>query len=148
MAAAAQARRRNPQLEIAALELGRWTSYSACGIPFLIGGSLDSANDLVARSPEEFRAMRIDVRTEPRVIGFDPPPRPGQTPRRPEVPGLDLPHVHGVQNLTDANRLLDDARALRPRQVVVLGSGYVGLELAEAFIIRGASVTVIEPGPE
>jgi NADPH-dependent 2,4-dienoyl-CoA reductase/sulfur reductase-like enzyme len=171
MAAAAQARRRNPELEIVALEMGRWTSYSACGIPFLIGGSLDSANDLVARSPEEFRAMRIDVRTEHEVIGLDLASRKaevhnrahgrtfqlgfdllhiatGASPRRPDLPGLDMPHVHGVQNLTDANRLLDDARSLRPRQVVVLGSGYVGLELAEAFVIRGASVTVVEPGPE
>lgn len=171
MSAAAQARRRNPELEIVALEMGRWTSYSACGIPFLIGGTLDSANDLVARSPEEFRAMRIDVRTEHEVIGLDLASRKaevhnrahgrtfqlgfdllhiatGGRPRRPDLPGLDLPHVHGVQNLTDANRLLDDARSLRPRQVVVLGSGYVGLELAEAFVTRGASVTVVEPGPE
>ena len=140
MAAAMQARRRKPYLEIVALEKGSWTSYSACGIPYLIGGSLDSANDLVARSPEEFRAMRIDVRTEHEVIGLDLASRKaevnnrahgrtfqlgfdllhiatGASPRRPDLPGLDLPHVHGVQKLTDANRLLDDARSLRPRQM-------------------------------
>jgi pyruvate/2-oxoglutarate dehydrogenase complex dihydrolipoamide dehydrogenase (E3) component len=72
----------------------------------------------------------------------------GSRPKRPDLPGLDLPQVHGVQTLTDASRLLDDARTRRPRQVVVIGSGYVGLELAEAFVIRGASVTVVEPGPD
>lgn len=171
MSAAAQARRRNPELEIVAVEMGRWTSYSACGIPFLVGGTLDSVNDLVARSPDEFRAMRIDVRTEHEVIGLDLASRKaevhnrahgrtfqlgfdllhvatGARPRRPDLPGLDLPHVYGVQNLTDASRLLDDARSVRPGQVVVLGSGYVGLELAEAFVLRGASVTVVEPGPD
>ena len=171
MSAAAQARRRNPELEIVALEMGRWTSYSGCGIPYLIGGSIDSVNDLIARNPEEFRAMRIDVRTEHEVIGLDLASRKaevhnrahgrtfqlgfdllhiatGSRPKRPDLPGLDLPQVHGVQTLTDASRLLDDARTRRPRQVVVIGSGYVGLELAEAFVIRGASVTVVEPGPE
>ena len=64
MAAAAQARRRAPDLDIVALEKGRWTSYSACGIPYLVGGSVHALDDLVARKPEEFRAMRIDVRTE------------------------------------------------------------------------------------
>ena len=171
MSAAAQARRRNPDLEIVALEMGRWTSYSGCGIPYLIGGAVDSVNDLIARSPEEFRAMRIDVRTEHEVIGLDLASRKaevhnrahgrtfqlgfdllhvatGATPRRPDLPGLDSPHVHGVQTLTDASRLLDDARSRHPRQVVVIGSGYVGLEIAEAFVIRGGSVTVVEPGPE
>lgn len=171
MSAAAQARRRNPELEIVALEMGRWTSYSACGIPYLLGGSIDSVNDLIARSPEEFRAMRIDVRTEHEVIGLDLTSRKaevhnrahgrtfqlgfdllhiatGSHPRRPDLPGLDLPHVHGVQTLTDASRLLDEARSQRPRHVVVIGSGYVGLELAEAFVTRGASVTILEPGSE
>src|SRR5580658_9189344 len=71
MAAAAQARRRAPDLEIVALEKGRWTSYSACGIPYLVGGSVHSLTDLVARTPEEFRAMRIDVRVEHEVTGLD-----------------------------------------------------------------------------
>jgi len=171
MSAAAQARRRQPELEIVALEMGRWTSYSACGIPYLVGGALDGVHDLVARSPEEFRSMRIDVRTEHEVVGLDLPSRKaevhnrahgrtfqlgfdllhiatGARPRRPDIPGLDLPHVHGVQTLADATRLLDDARSSRPGHVVVAGSGYVGLELAEAFLDRGASVTVVEAASE
>ena len=171
MSAASLARRRVPDLEIVALEMGRWTSYSACGIPYLVGGAIDGIADLVVRSPEEFRSMRIDVRTEHEVVGLDLASRKaevhnrahgrsfqlgfdllhiatGARPRRPDLPGLDLPHVHGVQTLSDATRLLDDARSHRPGHVVVVGSGYVGLELAEAFLDRGASVTVIEAAPE
>ena len=171
MTAAAQARRRQPELEIVALEMGRWTSYSACGIPYLIGGDLDGINDLIARSPDEFRSMRIDVRTEHEVVGLDLSSRKaevhnrahgrdfqlgfdllhiatGARPRRPDIPGLEMAHVHGVQTLADAARLLDDARAQQPRHVVVVGSGYVGLELAESFLNRDASVTVVEAAHE
>ncbi len=63
MSAATQARRRAPNLEIVALERGRWTSYSACGIPYLVGGAVHALDDLIARSPADFRSMRIDVRT-------------------------------------------------------------------------------------
>jgi NADPH-dependent 2,4-dienoyl-CoA reductase/sulfur reductase-like enzyme len=171
MAAASVARRRRSDLEIVAIERGRWTSYSACGIPYLVGGEVGSLDDLVARTPEQFRAMRIDVRTEHEVIGVDLPARQltvhnvvhertfklgfdllhlatGAVPRRPEIPGLDADHVHGVQTLGDARRLLDDAATSRPERVVVVGSGYIGLELAEAFTRRGASVTVVERGAE
>jgi NADPH-dependent 2,4-dienoyl-CoA reductase/sulfur reductase-like enzyme len=171
MAAAAVARRRRPDLEIVALEMGRWTSYSACGIPYLVGGSVRGLDSLIARRPDEFRAMRIDVRTEHEVIGLDLDARKaevhnrahgrsfqlgfdllhvatGARPHRPDLPGMDLPHVHGVQTLDDAAALLDDAGKRSPRHVVVVGSGYVGLELAEAFVERRASVTVIEAASE
>src|SRR3954469_14381079 len=65
MAAASQARRRRPDLEIVALEKGRWTSYSACGIPYVVGGTVSGLDQLIARSPQEFRdQFRIDARTE------------------------------------------------------------------------------------
>ena len=93
---------------------GRWTSYSACGIPYVVGGSVHGLEDLVARTPDEFRAMRIDVRTEHEVIGLDLAARKvevhnrahgrtfqlgfdqlhvatGARPRRPDLPGMDLP---------------------------------------------------------
>ena len=72
MSAAMQARRRKPYLEIVALEKGDWTSYSACGIPYLVGGEVASLDDLVARSPEEFRDKhRIDVRLRHEAMGID-----------------------------------------------------------------------------
>jgi NADPH-dependent 2,4-dienoyl-CoA reductase/sulfur reductase-like enzyme len=171
MSAAAQARRRAPNLEIVAVERGRWTSYSACGIPYLVGGAVHRLEDLVARSPAEFRAMRIDVRTEHEVTSLDLSARraevrnhahgrtftlgfdslhvaTGATPFRPPLPGIDLPHVHGVQTLDDADALLADVDTRRPRRVAVVGSGYIGLELAEAFAGRGASVVVVEAAEE
>jgi NADPH-dependent 2,4-dienoyl-CoA reductase/sulfur reductase-like enzyme len=171
MSAAAGARRLQPELEIVVIERTRWTSYSACGIPYLASGHLRAPGDLVVRRPEDFRAARIDVRTEHEVTAIDLEARraeirnlahgrtfhlgfddlhlaTGAIPRRPDLPGLDLPHVHGVQTLDDAGRLLEDARRRRPADIVVVGSGYIGLEMAEAFQERGASVTVVEAAPE
>jgi NADPH-dependent 2,4-dienoyl-CoA reductase/sulfur reductase-like enzyme len=167
MTAASQARRRRPDLEIVAFERGSWTSYSACGIPFLVGGAIDRPERLVARSPEGFRAMRIDARTGHEVTAIDLAARTvevdnkargrsfkigfdllhigtGAVPVRPDVPGVDLPHVHGVQTLDDATALLASARRIAPKHVVVVGSGYVGLELAESFLDRGVAVTVVD----
>lgn len=171
MAAASVARRRDSDLDIVAIERGRHTSYSACGIPYLVGGEVGGLDDLVARTPEQFRAMRIDVRTEHEVRAVDLQARTaeihnwphgrsytlgfdllhiatGAVPNRPAVPGVDGAHVHGVQTLGDAERLLADAGARRPEHIVVVGGGYIGLELAEAFLTRGASVTVVDGGAE
>ncbi len=171
MSAASVARRLQPDMEIVAIERGQWTSYSACGIPYLVGGEVHAIEDLVARRPEDFRAQRIDVRMQHEVTAIDLTARTvavrnvihdrtfrlgfdllhlatGARPIRPDLPGLDGPHVHGVQTLDDAARLLSDARRLRPEHVVVVGSGYVGLELAEAYLSQGVAVTVVEKAQE
>jgi NADPH-dependent 2,4-dienoyl-CoA reductase/sulfur reductase-like enzyme len=171
MSAATQARRRRPDMQIVALEKGRWTSYSACGIPYLVGGDAVSLEQLVARSPQEFREQRIDVRVEHEVMGIDLRARTievhnrvhqrtyvlsfdllhiatGAVPRRPPIPGIDLPFVRGVQTLEDAAALLDDIKSDTIKRVTVIGGGYVGLELAEAFVKRGAKVTVVERSPQ
>ena len=73
MAAASQARRRNDGLEIVALERGNWTSYSACGIPYLVSGEVGELEELVARTPQEFREqLRIDVRMQHEVMAHRP----------------------------------------------------------------------------
>src|SRR3954447_21784624 len=72
MAAASQARRRRPDLEIVALEKGRWTSYSACGILYVVGGEVGGLDQLVTRSPPTFRdGLRIDARTEQEAMAID-----------------------------------------------------------------------------
>src|SRR5205085_11236619 len=72
MSAAMHARRLQPYLEIVALEKGSWTSYSACGIPYLVGGEVDELDDLVARTPQELRDQhKIDVRLQHEVLGVD-----------------------------------------------------------------------------
>lgn len=174
MAAASQARRRRDDLEIVALEKGRWTSYSACGIPYVVSGAVGGLDDLVARAPEEFRdRFRIDVRTGHEAVALDLDRREvevrdlahdrtyrlgfdhlhigtGAVPFRPDLPGIDHPDVHGVQTLDDAADLLDHAARPEgaPARVVVVGGGYIGLEMAEAFVERGSRVTVVERAPE
>ncbi|MEO6121658.1 MAG: FAD-dependent oxidoreductase [Acidimicrobiales bacterium] len=173
MSAASQARRRLPDLDIVVLERGRWTSYSACGIPFVVGGEVDQVEDLVVRGPREFRdRFRIDARTGHDAVALDLDARTvevvdhghdrtyqlgfdilhlatGARPTRPELAGVDLPHVHGVQTLEDAAHLLDHVQGDGPGHVVVVGGGYIGLEMAEAFVRRGCgSVTIVEQGPE
>jgi NADPH-dependent 2,4-dienoyl-CoA reductase/sulfur reductase-like enzyme len=168
MAAAMQARRRQPYLEIVALEKGSWTSYSACGIPYLVAGDVGSLDDLVARTPQEFRDQhRIDVRLQHEALSIDAARRQievrdhlrhrtinldfdqlhiatGARPTRPDLPGIDLDHVKGVQTLEDAKVLLDHARTSHCRSVAVVGGGYIGLEMAEAFVRWGAEVTLVE----
>lgn len=168
MAAASQARRRRDDLEIIALEKGHWTSYSACGIPYLVAGDVDSFDDLVARTPEEFRSRQhIDVRLRHEAkaidldrhevevrdlendrtiqIGFDQLMiGTGARPIRPELPGIDADWVRGVQTLDDGCALLERAKASRCRNVVVVGGGYIGLEMAEAFHRWGAEVVLVE----
>jgi NADPH-dependent 2,4-dienoyl-CoA reductase/sulfur reductase-like enzyme len=68
----------------------------------------------------------------------------GARPTRPDLPGIDLDHVRGVQTLDDASGLLDQARVSRCRSVAVVGGGYIGLEMAEAFVRWGAQVTLLE----
>jgi len=172
MSAAMQVRRRQPDREIVVLEKGRWTSYSACGIPYLVGGSVEDIDDLVARSPETFRAAHdIDVRLghEARAIDLDAREveawdaeagasvrvafdtlhvATGARPLRPDLPGVDHPMVHGVQTLDDAARLEAEVHGRDGLRVVVVGGGYIGLEMAEAFVQRGLDVTIVEAGAQ
>ncbi len=171
MAAATQARRRDPSLEIVAFEKTEWTSYSACGIPYVVSGEVDEVDDLVARTPQEHRDKSlIDVRIRHEVMGIDLAAGRlevrdhghgrtiqvpfdllvlgmGARPVRPDLPGIDLPIVHAVQTLHDAEQLLQYAETSRCSDVVVVGGGYIGLELAEAFVTRQAKVTVVESQP-
>ncbi len=171
MSAATNARRRRPDLEIVVLEKGNHTSYSACGIPYLVSGDVAELDDLVVRTPQQFRSLhRIDVRMRHEVVGLDLPSRrvtvrdlarsrelqlgfdqlviaTGARPIRPNLPGIDLDMVHGVQTLDDAAHLLEHARTSRSSRVVVVGGGYIGIEMAEAFVKWGAEVTVVDAEP-
>lgn len=172
MAAASTARRRGADFEIVALEQGRYTSYSACGIPYVVSGDVWALEELVVRTPQQFRdQLRIDVRTGHRATAIDLDRRTvevrnlaqertytlgfdllhiatGARPRRPPIPGIDGPQVFGVQTLDDAARLLAAVKAGQCERVAVIGGGYIGLELAEAFVKRQSTVTVVEQRDE
>ncbi|WP_445525953.1 FAD-dependent oxidoreductase [Streptomyces cyslabdanicus] len=173
MSAASQARRlRGPdELEIVAFERGHFTSFSACGIPYWVGGDVDERDLLIARTPEEHRARGIDLRMRTEVTEIDVAAgrvrarevdsgaetwtsydklviATGARPVRPDMPGADAPGVHGVQTLDDGQALLDSLARARGRRAVVIGAGYIGVEMAEALIRRGYEVTVVDRGRE
>lgn len=168
MSAAAQARRlaRPDALEIVAFERGAHTSYAACGLPYLVGGFVSDAAKLVARSPEEHRARGVDVHIRHEVLGIDPAASTvtvrdldagrerterwdalliatGATGVMPAWPGADAAGVFQLRTLDDAAAV--EARiAAGARRAVVVGAGYIGLEVAEGLLARGLSVTVVE----
>jgi NADPH-dependent 2,4-dienoyl-CoA reductase/sulfur reductase-like enzyme len=173
MSAASQARRlRGPEdLQIIAFEQGRHVSYSACGIPYLVGGEVTDPDRLIARTAATFRdRLAIDVRLRHRVEALDLENRAvqvrdletgdrrreiydqlmlatGAVPLRPKLPGVDAPGVHGVQTLDDGLAVLAALDDSSVRRAVVVGGGYIGLEMAEAFLRRGLEVSVIDAAP-
>ncbi|MET9459839.1 FAD-dependent oxidoreductase [Streptomyces canus] len=173
MSAASQARRlKGPdELEIVAFERGHFTSYSACGIPYWVGGDVTERDELIARTPEEHRARDIDLRMRTEVMEIDVDGQrvrardlesgaeswtsydklviaTGARPIRPDMPGVDAPGVHGVQTLDDGQALIETLAHTRGRTAVVVGAGYIGVEMAEALINRGYEVTVVNRGSE
>jgi NADPH-dependent 2,4-dienoyl-CoA reductase/sulfur reductase-like enzyme len=169
MSAAAAAKRRSSQLDVVAFERGPYTSYSACGIPYFVGHLFDDADRLVSRSPEEHRAAGIDmrVRTEVRAIdldareltvydrserresreGFDELViATGASPIRPNLPGGDASGIYGLAILEDGIRVRAAVDRDQPKQAVVVGGGYIGLEIAEALVTRGLQVALVERG--
>ncbi len=174
MSAASEARRRRPpsELEIVAFERGRYTSYSACGIPYSIGNVVPDPASLIARSPDEHRRRGIEVHLRHEVVAIDPDAgsvtvrdlesgaerhegydqlmvATGAVPVRPDLPGSGAEGIFGVQVLQDGldlRRLLDSARA--PRRAVVIGAGYIGLEIAEAMVQRGLEVALVDQAPQ
>ncbi|MFF3962200.1 FAD-dependent oxidoreductase [Streptomyces griseorubiginosus] len=173
MSAASQARRmKNPdELEIVAFERGHFTSYSACGIPYWVGGDVEERDQLIARTPQEHRDRGIDLRLRTEVVAIDVDRQrvrardvdsgdeswtsydklviaTGARPIRPDMPGVDAEGVHGVQTLDDGQALIDTLARTRGRRAVVVGAGYIGVEMAEALIKRGYEVTVVNRGRE
>ncbi|MEU1586290.1 FAD-dependent oxidoreductase [Micromonospora sp. NPDC005710] len=175
MSAASQARRRRNRgdLEIVVFERGNFTSYSACGIPYWISGLVPGPEALIARDPETFRTeYAMDVRMRHEVTAIDLERREvvardltgggevrerfddlmyatGAVPVKPSWADTDAGGVFGMQTL-------DDGAALRhwldadpqPHRAVVVGGGYIGVEIAEALIQRGLSVTLVEAGEQ
>ena len=155
------------ELEIVAFERGPHTSsYAACGLPYLIGGLVEAPDELIARTPEEHRANGIDVRIRHEVTAIDTKARTvtvrdldageesvthydelviatGASGITPPWPGIDAKGVLQLRTLDDAAQVEREIDAGAKRAVVV-GAGYIGLEVAEGLLARGLSVTVIE----
>lgn len=169
MSAASQARRmRKPDdLEIIVFEQSGYVSYSACGEPYFVGGWVEDLDDLQVRTPEQFQANGIDARIHHQATSIDLNARrvtvrnqageetiafdqllyaTGAIAIRPPIEGMDLEGVHMLRTLDDAARLRSLVTSGIERAVVV-GGGYVGLEIAEAFQHVGIHTTVVTMMP-
>ncbi|QXD16120.1 FAD-dependent oxidoreductase [Rhodocaloribacter litoris] len=170
-AAAVAAVRADPRAEVVLFEQGPHISYGACEIPYYVAGTIDEAERLVRLTPGRFEQTRGGtVRTRHRVLALDPARNRltvedlatgmvrqerfdkfilavGARPRRPALDGLEAPNVFAVRTLEEAVDLRAYLDAHPVRHAVVLGGGYVGVEMAEALRARAVRVTILEPGP-
>ena len=172
MSAASKVRREQPQREIVVFERSPHTSYSACGMPYYIAGLIDSADKLIARSPEKFRdKFNIDVRIRHEVLAIDPVVQrvlvrnlssdsetlepydqlliaTGAEAIFPPLPGSDADGIFSLSTLASGIKVYDFMDKELPRKAVVVGGGYIGLEMAEALVRQGLQVSLIEKGEQ
>ena len=168
MSAASQAKRRDSQAEVIALERGPYVSYGACGMPYNIGDSDRDMHDLVIITPSQFRHKRgIDVRVRHEVLAIDTEARrvkvhdhteardyelaydklvvaTGASALKPPLPGIDLTGVFLLRELTDGEAIKSFIAQSGARRAVIVGAGYIGMEMAEVLTQRGLAVTILE----
>jgi NADPH-dependent 2,4-dienoyl-CoA reductase/sulfur reductase-like enzyme len=166
LAAAMEARRAAPDLPVTVFERTRDISYGACGLPYVVAGLIPAPESLILHTPEYFRERhRIDVRLEGEVLELLPSKSvvrvrvggdvcevgydalvlaTGAAAVCPELRGRELEGVFVLRHLRDGRRMLRFIEEARPRTAVVVGAGYIGLEMAEAFRARGLSTTLVE----
>jgi NADPH-dependent 2,4-dienoyl-CoA reductase/sulfur reductase-like enzyme/rhodanese-related sulfurtransferase len=167
-ACAARLRRLDEKAEIFLFERGTAVSFANCGLPYYLGGVIQDRKQLLVATPERFRDwLNVEVRTRHEVVGLDRPGKnvrvrntatgaeaierydalvlaPGAAPVRPPVPGIDLPGVFSLRNLDDTDRIHQWIDQRKPGRAVVVGGGYIGLEMVENLTGRGIEVTVLE----
>jgi NADPH-dependent 2,4-dienoyl-CoA reductase/sulfur reductase-like enzyme/rhodanese-related sulfurtransferase len=164
--AAARIRRLSEQAEIVMLERGAEPSFANCGLPYYVGGVITERNKLlVAPKSRLVERYRIDVRVRSEVMSLDRAAKtvevreldtnrrytesydrlvlaPGATPFRPPIPGIDHPKILTLRDLQDADRLA--AVATTSRSALIVGAGFIGIEMAENLVHRGLEVTLVE----
>ncbi|MBF0570469.1 MAG: FAD-dependent oxidoreductase [Candidatus Omnitrophica bacterium] len=166
--AAARARRLSEDAEIVIFERGEHVSFANCGLPYHIGGVIKEREKLIVQTPEALnRRLRIKVYVKTEAIKIDRAQKnlivkdlingkestepydylvlsPGAEPIKPIMPGLDLPQVMTLRNLSDMDRIKSTVDLNKTKKVIVVGGGYIGLEMAEALRERGLEVVIIE----
>lgn len=169
MSAASKAKREKPEMEVVVFEKGEWVSYAACGMPYFVKGEVETLDDLVAVSPEEFREKRdIDLRTGHEVVDINPAEQTvsvensrepfafsyddllvgtGASAIEPPFDGLDLDGVFTIHNMDEAGEIKSYISAESPETAAIVGGGYVGIEMAEALAEHGIDVHLYEMLP-
>lgn len=170
LSAAARARRLDPELEVVVFERSGFCAYTACGLPYHVAGVIPEHEELVMRTPAEFAAEGVDVRVRHEVTAIDADARrvtvvdlesgvgsgvdydelllaAGAAPVVP-FEGAGVPGCFVVRTVEDSLAIRAWIAAERPRRAIVIGGGYIGLEMAEALHLRGLAVTLLERDPQ
>ena len=166
--AAARLRRLNENDEIIILERDDFISFANCGLPYFIGGEITDRNMLTLQTPESFRKrFNIDVRVKSEAVKISPDTHtvtvrnadtgeeyeetfdklilsPGAEPIRPNISGIELPHVFTLRNIPDTMKIKGFIDNNKPRKAVVVGGGYIGAEMAENLVTAGLEVSIVE----
>lgn len=167
MSAAAKARRTSPDLEIVVYERSGYVSYGACGFPYFIKGEVAHLEELIARTPAQMAEQGVCVRIHSEIIGIDATRHTvrvrdmdsgrsftdgwdrliiasGAHVEKPPIPGMGLGGVFTLRTVEDALAIRQWLLTERPRRGVILGAGYLGLEMAEALSGHGVAVTLVD----
>jgi NADPH-dependent 2,4-dienoyl-CoA reductase/sulfur reductase-like enzyme/rhodanese-related sulfurtransferase len=169
--AAAKVRRISPDAEIVMLEAGPDISFANCGLPYYIGGDIKSRSKLILQSPESFNEQyNVEVHVNTIVSAIDRVAHQvkamdtrsgeqktfnytklilaqGGRPIKPTLPGADLGHVFSLWTLSDMDQISNFLTEKKPQTAVVVGGGFIGLEMVEALVKRGLKVNVVEMMP-
>jgi len=166
--AATRARRLSEDAEIILFERGPYVSFANCGLPYHVGGAIADRQRLLVQTPEGLYARYdLDVRVNTEVVAVDRGARevivndlragreyrqpydalllsPGAEPIRPPIPGVNDPRVFTLRNMRDMDAILHMVETATSRKALIIGAGYIGLEIAEALRQRGMAVTLVE----
>ncbi|UCC59857.1 MAG: FAD-dependent oxidoreductase [Dehalococcoidia bacterium] len=169
---AARARRLSEEIVIVMFERGPYVSFANCGLPYYVGDVITDERDLLVATPQLFKKrFNIDVRIQSDVRAIDRSTgeievenlqsgelyrekydalvlAPGASPLRPPLPGIDLPGIHTLRTIPDSRQMKEWIIERDVSQAVVVGGGFIGLEMAENLTKRGISVTLIEMLPQ
>jgi NADPH-dependent 2,4-dienoyl-CoA reductase/sulfur reductase-like enzyme/rhodanese-related sulfurtransferase len=168
--AAARARRVDESAEIHVFERGPYISFANCGLPYFIAGEIDDRANLIIMTPERFwERARVHAHVNHEVLAINRAAKTirvkgpddverdaaydklilsqGAKPVVPPLPGVDLPHVFTLRDIPDMDRIAAFINERRPKRAVIIGGGFIGMEMAEAFHRRGIHVTVAERNP-
>ncbi|ENM3890134.1 FAD-dependent oxidoreductase, partial [Vibrio cholerae] len=166
--AAARARRLSEDAQIIMFERGNFVSFANCGLPYHIGGDIKDRSKLLLQTPESFLArFNVDVRIMNEVLSINRQDKtvavknlldgseyeetydflllsPGASPIVPPIPGLNNPLTHSLRNIPDMDRIIKSIQMNKPEHATVVGGGFIGLEMMEAFHQLGIKTSLIE----
>ena len=169
---AARLRRMDEHAEIIMFERGNYISYANCGLPYYIGGVITDRERLFVQTPDSFKArLNVDIRTNTEITAIDRAAKtvtakdlksgreysekydklvlsPGAEPVRPPLPGIDDPAIFTLRSVPDTDRISEYLDEHRVRHAVVVGAGFIGVEMAENLHHRGIMVSIVEMAPQ